>query len=84
MYIHFESSAQAVATFRSPTIAMNQTDVGHRKGWTLEASPSHQALPPRHGGCGHPSPETGAPIEPLEYGSVRHRRIDACFLKHLG
>jgi hypothetical protein len=46
MYIHCESSAQAVAAFPSPSLAINQTDVIQRKGWRLKVSPRHKTLPP--------------------------------------
>jgi hypothetical protein len=45
MYKYLKSSSPAVAAFQLPSLAMNQTDVGHRKGWKLRVSPSHRALP---------------------------------------
>jgi hypothetical protein len=45
MYIHLASSPTAVAAIPLPSLAINQTDVGHRKGWNFRVSPSHRTLP---------------------------------------
>jgi hypothetical protein len=45
MYIHLESSAQAVAAFPLPSLAINHTTFVQREGWKVKVSPSHRTLP---------------------------------------
>jgi hypothetical protein len=37
---------QAVAAFPLPSLAIDDTDVVHRKGWKLKVSPKLKTLPP--------------------------------------